>query len=355
MQYTAFSNLRLANQHVTLKKQTSVQGLVEYLGAIQAQDYPMAKWALGCRLSSTTKKEIESALDHADILRTHVLRPTWHIVSAKDIHWMLNLTAPHIRSNSAARHRELELNDRSLRKIFKILEPSLRDHNHLTRDEIFSIFHQNKISTDDNRGAHILMCAELEKLICSGVDKGKNRTYALLYERVSNPVKLLRDESLAKLAGTYFNSRGPATLRDFIWWSGLPVRDARNALEMVKTKLEKEIHGEETYYWPFTSDFSLIPTDSVLLLPAFDEFLIAYTNRKASIGDEINKKAISNNGVFRPTIVVNGQVVGLWRRTSQKDKIFVETTLFKALKKSKQSELKKRLNDSELFGASKLC
>ena len=343
MQYSAFSNLRLANQHVTLKKQTSVQGLVEYLGAVQAQDYPMAKWALGVRLENITDKDIESALNRAEILRIHVLRPTWHMVSAKDIHWMLKLSAPHIRSNTAARHRQLDLNDSKLSKFYQILETSLRDNNHLTRHEIYSIFHQNKISTKDNRGAHILMCAELEGLICSGVYKGKNTTFALLAERAPSSVQLSRDESLARLAQTYFNSRGPATLRDFIWWSGLPVRDARKALAMIENNLQEVNDEDDIYYLPDSSDFSTVMKDSVLLLPAFDEFLIAYTNRKVSINDKINKKAISNNGVFRPVIVVNGQVVGIWKRTSQKNKVFVEVTLLKTLKNSQLKKIEKEV------------
>lgn len=347
MEFSDISNIRLSNQNLTIKKETSPKQLIEYLGAIQGQDFHMSKWAMGARLNNITENEIETAFNNGEILRTHVLRPTWHIVSPKDIRWMLKLTAPHIRSNSGSRHRELELNNKTLSKIYRLIEIKLRDNNHLTRDELYSVFHNNKISTDDNRGAHILMCAELEGLICNGIKKGNKQTYALLDERVPEQVQLTRDEALENLARTYFLSRGPATLRDFIWWSGLPVRDARKALKMISSELIEKTIGEESLYLSKNFDFSLVQTDAVQILPAFDEYLIAYTDRKAVINDEINKKAISNNGVFRPIVVVNGKVVGIWRRTTKKDKVVVEVDLFKSLKKSNMKLLEKEF---ELFG-----
>ncbi len=342
MLFSDISNIRLANQHLTVKIETSPKQLIEYLGAIQAQDYPMAKWALGVRLNNVGNKDIELSLDNGEILRTHVLRPTWHLVSANDIHWMLELTAPHIHSSSRSRHKQLELDSKSLSKIYKLIEKNLRDNNHLTRDALYDIFHQEKIGTSDNRGAHIFMCAELEGLICSGKNSGKQRTFALLEERVSKPKKLNRDESLAKLANIYFTSRGPATINDFIWWSGLPRRDARKALEITSGDFSDETIEDETYRFSNNFDYSMIPTNSVLMLPSFDEYLIAYTNRKAAINKEIHtKKAVSNNGIFRPIIVVNGQVAGIWRRSFKKDMVLIETELFESLNKTQIKSVEK--------------
>ena len=220
------------------------------MGALQAQDYPMAQLAVGKRLSNVTDEKIDLALNEGKILRTHLLRPTWHIVSSKDIHWILQLTAPHIKTAVKSRHKELELNEKVLSKIYLLLEKSLRDGNHLTRNELYSIFHEAKISTENNRGAHILLSAELEGIICSGKIKDGKQTFALLEERVQKPANLTRDEALEKLARIYFNSRGPATLRDFVWWSGLPVRDARKAIEMIGKDIISEEIEEETYLIP---------------------------------------------------------------------------------------------------------
>ena len=276
-------------------------------------------------------EKVDSAMNTGEILRTHILRPTWHLVSSDDIYWMLQLTAPHIKNAAKSRHRELELNEKSLSKIYSLLEKALIDNNHLTRTELYSIFHEMKISTENNRGAHILMSAELEGILCSGKVIDGKQTFALLEERVSKPAPISREEALEKLARIYFESRWPATLRDFVWWSGLPVRDARKAIEMIGNDFIAEKIDEEIYMIPHSlPDLSQI-TNSVFLLPAFDEFLIAYTNRKAII--ENDKMVVSKNGMFWPTVVVNGQVAGLWKRVIKKDKVNVTVDLFKPLKK----------------------
>ncbi len=341
MHFTEISNIRLALQNLTVREQTTVQGLVEYMGALQAQDYLMVQLAVGKRLSNITDKKIDLVLNEGKILRTHLLRPTWHIVSSKDIYWILQLTAPHIKTAVRSRHKELELNEKVLSKIYLLLERSLRDENHLTRNELYSIFHEAKISTENNRGAHILLSAELEGIICSGKIKDGKQTFALLEERVPKPAACTRDEALEKLAKIYFESRSPATLRDFVWWSGLPVRDARKAIEMIRNDFISEEIEEETYLIPNSLPNLSQKNNSVFLLPAFDEFLIAYSNRKAAI--ENDKKAISQNGIFWAIIVVNGQVIGLWKRTKIKDKILVSVDPFKPLKKHQMELLEKEV------------
>ncbi len=347
MHFSEISNTRLALQHLTLRQQSTIKGLVKYMGAMQAQDYPMAQLAVGKRLPGTTSDEVDSAMNEGEILRTHLLRPTWHLVSCDDIYWMLELTAPHIKTAVKSRQKELGLNEKSLSKIYRLLEGTLRDENHLTRNELYSVFHEAKISTENNRGAHILISAELEGIICSGKIKDGKQTFALLEERVQKPATLNRDEALEKLAGIYFESRSPATLRDFVWWSGLPVRDARKAIEMIGKDFISEEIGEETYLIPSSlPDFSE-NTDSVFLLPAFDEFLIAYTDRKAAI--ENDKMVVSKNGIFWPVIIVNGQVTGLWKRTKVKDKIHVSLELFKPLKKRQMELVEKEVIEMGRF------
>lgn len=319
------ANLRLANQQIAGTKFQSAKETVAWMGAMHAQDYAMSKWAVGARLPNSTEKRIEAAMDVGDIIRTHILRPTWHLVSADDIRWMLELTAPQIQTVMKSRHKELGLTDAILSKSRKILEKTLRDGNHSTREELIPILNKAGIPTDENRASHLFMAAELDSLICSGASKGGKQTFALLDERVPPARPRGRDEALALLAKCYFSSHGPATLDDFDWWSGLSVNDARRALEMVRLDLASEI-VEGKVFWLSEADIKI--TDSAFLLPAFDEFIISYTDRSATITFENHKRAVSNNGMFHPTIVVNGETVGTWKRAIKKDKATVVLEYF---------------------------
>lgn len=316
------------------------------MGAMQAQDYAMAKWAVGVRVPGATEANVEAALNAGEILRTHVLRPTWHLVAAEDIYWMLALTAPHIIASQKARHAELELTPAVLKKTYRLLEKTLRDGNYQTREELNGVFERAKISIEDNRAAHLLMCAELDCLIASGATKQGKPTYALLAERVPKPKRLNREEALAALAGRYFASHGPATLADFGWWSGLPVGEARNALEMVKPKLLAETVGEQTYW--FAESISPAKSRTAHLLPAYDEFIISYKDRSASLTFEQQKKAVSDNGIFRPMVVVNGEVIGIWARTAKKNTVQIEAEHFG---KPSKDILKQIEQAAEQYGA----
>lgn len=320
---------RLFNQHIEATKFKSAADVVGWMGAMQAQDFAMAKWAVGIRLPHSTERSIEAALDSGEIIRTHLLRPTWHLVSAQDLTWMLALTAPQIKATLKSRQQGLGLSETVLAKSNTVLRQALGTGKHLTRQELVNELEKNQIVTDENRASHLLMCAELEGLICSGANQGKHPTYALLEERVAPTQALNRETALAKLARQYFVSHGPATLSDFIWWSGLSTREARQALEMVKADFVSETIGAERYWFP-NATIHPEPTEKMVqFLPAFDEFIISYTDRSAVLPAENQAKAISSNGIFRPVIVVNGQVAGLWKRTLKKAKVIVEAEFFK--------------------------
>lgn len=295
---------------------------------MQAQDYAMAKWAVGLRLKTATEASVEAAINAGEIIRTHILRPTWHLVAAKDVYWMLALTAPHLKTAQNARHIDLELTPAVLKKTYLLLEKTLRDGNHLTREELNGVFERAKISIGDNRAAHLLACAELEGLIGSGPTLNGKTTYALLEERVPKPKPLAKDEALATLASRYFASHGPAALPDFGWWSGLPMAEARKALEMAKPKLASETVGEQTYWFAAAPKPAKNSLPAAHLLPAYDEFIISYKDRSPSLIFAQQKKAVSDNGVFRPMVVVNGEVVGIWRRTVKKATVLVEAEYF---------------------------
>jgi len=308
MDSSKISTLRLQNQQIAATNFRTVKELVGWMGAMQAQDYNQAKWAIGTRLPHLTEEQIESAFNQGEIFRTHLMRPTWHFVSADDIYWLLELTAKQIKSTTKSRHRDLGLTENDLKKSKEVFVKSLEGNRALTREELGDQLNLAGINTFEQRLPHILMEAEIDGIICSGGIQEKKQTYALLAERVPVKKAFSKDEALALLAKKYFTSHGPATLPDFVWWSGLPIADARKALEMNKATLISETIGTDTYWFADSVYLPSSPPDSVYLLPAFDEYLISYKNRSAAITLEDHTKAISNNGIFRPIIVVNGQI-----------------------------------------------
>jgi hypothetical protein len=324
--------LRLASQQLAGTKLKTPKDIVSRLGAMQAQDYAMAQWAIGVRLPGSTNRTIAAAIDKGEIIRTHLLRPTWHFASAEDVRWILALTAPQILGAMKTRHKQLGLAPAILTKSFAVLEKALGGGIHLTREEMITALQKAKIATAEGRASHLFLCAEAAGLICSGAMKNGQPTYALLDEWVPKAKSLPKEETLAKLAARYFRGHGPATLPDFIWWSGLPVGEARRALESAKWDLHSETMESVTYWFSGGLSVPKAASDSVYLLPAFDEFLISYKDRLASLPHENHHKAVSNNGIFYPVIVLNGRVTGTWKRTIKTDKAgapaAVQTTFF---------------------------
>ncbi len=341
------SNIRLINQKVDNPEFNAAKEIVSWMGAIQAQDYAMSKWAIGIRLCDPSEQMIESAIDKGEIIRTHLLRPTWHFVAADDLYWMLQLSASKIKSSMKSRNKELELTEAILKRTNKIVEKKLAGSGSMTRDELALEFLGANIKTDNNRLSHILFWAELNEIICSGPVKNNKQSYALLSERVPHKNNLSRDESLAKLAKRYFTSRFPATLGDFVWWSNLSLTDARKAIDFVKSSFIQETFGSEKYWVPYSFEGKLSNKSSIHLLPAFDEFLISYRDRSSSLALIHNKKAVSDNGIFRPPVVINGQVAGLWKRTFQKNKVIIETDLFQPVDKTIKSQIETK---ARIFG-----
>lgn len=335
------SNNRLFSQQIADTKFNAVKDIVGWMGAMQAQDYEMVKWAIGIRLLNTTGQTIETAISNGEVIRTHLLRPTWHLVSADDISWMLGLTAPKIKNSLRSRHRELELSEAVFSKSNGIIEKALQGGEHLTRQALIVEFEKAGIDTTDNRVSHLLLRAELDGIVCSGASRGGKQTYALLEERVPKTKPLTKVEALAKLARKYFASHYPATIQDFIWWSGLSVGNAKQALETIKSDFTSEIISSQLYWFPHFSSIRRRIQESVYLLPAYDEFLISYKDRSASLPFRSKNKTVSNNGIFRPVIVVNGQVAGIWKRAIKKDKVLVETEMFDQPGKTTKSLIEK--------------
>ena len=245
-------NIRLQNQQLLNPLFRKPKELVSWMGAMQAQNYPMVKWAVGMRLKSATIQTVEKALRDGEILRTHVMRPTWHLVAAEDIRWMLKLSAQRIKSanDSFAKGWDLEITDELYMKSYNLLEQILAGNKSLTKQEITGHFCRSGIlaEPDNNRMTRFMARAEQEGIICSGEDKGGKCTYALLEERVPPMPEITKDEALARLARSYFRSHAPAVLQDFIWWSGLPISDARQAIYLIASELTEEQWQGETWY-----------------------------------------------------------------------------------------------------------
>ena len=324
------SNTRLHNHQIATGNFKRAKDLVAWMGAMQAQDYSMAKWAIGVRMPGSNDVSVEDALCKGELIRTHLLRPTWHIVSSSDIYWILELTAPHLKPLLRARFRQLEITEALVSKSKTIIEKALSGGNHLTRDEIMNELNNAHIEAVNLRLSHLMMACELDGIVCNGINKGKKLTYALLEERVSRPRSIPREEALAELARRYFTSHGPATLHDFIWWSGLPVKDARNSLEAIKNDFIFEAVGNQILCFSDSNPMDPKLNQSAYLLPAYDELIISYRDRNALIASVNNKNAISSNGIFYPILVANGQVKGTWKRTLKKDKVFIEPVYFQA-------------------------
>jgi hypothetical protein len=341
MKLSEVSQLRLISQQIASASFKTAKEIVSWMGAIQAQDFNMAKWAIGLRVPGLTESEVESAIDKGEIIRTHLLRPTWHFVSADDAGWMIALSGPRIKASMKGRHKQMELTETIFKKSNKIIETALKNEGHLTRDELVSILKKAKMPVDNPRGGHLFLRAELDALICSGPLRAKKNTYALFYERIPAQKNIGRDEALARLAKKYFTSHCPATIHDFAWWSGLTASDARNAIEMMKPETISEKIGSEIYWLHRSFSGSLQKKDSVYLLPAFDEFLISYADRAASLSSQHYSKALTQNGIFKPVIVINGKVSGLWKKSLIKNMIKPELDFFETPAKKLKSLISK--------------
>src|SRR5262245_27317878 len=283
--------------------------------------------------------DIEAAFSDGRILRTHVMRPTWHFVAPDDIRWMLALTASRVSAAMAPYNRRLELDAAVFRRSQRAMVRALRGGRQLTRQELKAVLQRAGVQADGvQRLAHIVMQAELDAVICSGARRGKQFTYALLDERGPMSRERSRDDSIAELARRYFNSHGPAQLHDFAWWSGLTVADARAGLASVQRDLAQDTVDGRTYWFSSSMRRLTVPRRAYLL-PLFDEYLIAYKDRRAAL-DTSRWTRIASRDPFSAPIVVNGEVVGGWKRFQKKDGVGIALTPFAPLDKRDVAAIK---------------
>lgn len=334
---------RLHRQRLSFPTLERAEDLVRWLGAVQAQDFAAAKWAVAQRTTGLTEAAIDRAFDEGRILRTHVLRPTWHFVVPADLRWMLALSAPRVRSLMAYYDRQLGLTRQVLARSRAILASTLREGGQLTRAELAPALRPTGVAVDHSQTlGHLLMHAELDGIICSGARHGKQHTYALLDGRAESVRAMDRDEALAELARRYFASRGPATLKDYAWWSGLGTEDARAGLEVAKSALVQEtVKGQ--VYWRSMADPRPRGTGGVrgvYLLPAFDEYLVAYADR-SSVWDARHTSQLDSRGqlLATNTLCIDGQIVGSWKGLLKAHVVMIETRPWRPLAQSEKAAL----------------
>ncbi|HYE56169.1 MAG TPA: winged helix DNA-binding domain-containing protein [Chitinophagaceae bacterium] len=341
MKITDILQHRLISQHITGTHCTKPEEIVQYLLAVQSQDYAMAKWAIGLRLPDSTEKMIDAAFDEGRILRTHVMRPTWHFVTPKDIRWLLALTAPRVHAINASYNRKTELDNRIFKRCHAAFEKALRNNNYLTRTGLQEVLRRARIPAEGIRLALIVMHAELEGLICSGPRQGKQFTYALLQERAPDAKLRARDEALAELTLRYFKTRGPATLADFAWWSGLTMKDVRDGVGMLGSELVQEkIEGVE---YIFCHDVPGKPGKpvSTFLMPDYDEYGISYKDRGILYRKRKDLLSVNIGNAFFHMIVVDGVMGGTWKRMVKGKNLIIETEFFEKLNQRQQQAVTK--------------
>lgn len=319
---------RLYNQRLTQPTFETPAEVVAWLGAVQAQDYPGALWALGLRMRNATKSTVEQAIADKTIVRTWPMRGTIHFVPLADARWMLALLTPRVIARSARIYQQFDLDERTFARSKELWASALYGGKQLTRREMYQVLEQANISTGGNRGLHILGRLAQEGLICFGARKGKQATFALLDEWAPAARTLEREEALAELARRYFISHGPATVRDFAWWSGLTIAEAKAALDMVRGAFIEETVDGQSYWLSSATLAASAESPTVYFLPPFDEYTVAYKDRSAVLDPAYIHQTAYGIG---PTIVAAGQIVGVWKRTFEKETVLITPSLFVSL------------------------
>ena len=318
--------------------------MVRLQGAVQSQDYPGAKWALALRTATpVTDAQVEAAYDAGAILRTHVLRPTWHFVIPEDIRWMLALTGPRVRQFMSSYNRKFGLTPAVFRRSATILAKALTGGRHLTRGELRAELTRRGLKIPNAQWlAHLVMDAELEGLICSGPMRGKQFTYALLEERVpvTGPA-YTRDEALGELARRYFGTRSPGTVHDFAWWSGLTIADAKRAVQ-ITGHLRAWSWNDRTFFIDESVAVPARANASAHLLPNYDEYFIGYRDRSAIGGRIASISAVTGGSTLIAHVAfLNGLLVGGWRRSIRDGEVIVDITPVTGLSTSERRRLER--------------
>ncbi|MBE5033319.1 winged helix DNA-binding domain-containing protein [Gallalistipes aquisgranensis] len=330
MERETIIGMRMRAQRLADSPCVRPEELVAWMGAVQAQDRDMARWAVGMRLQDGTLNGVRRAADEGKIIRMHMLRPTWHYVAAEDVRWMAALSARRIRSavDSLVRSHRQDISGRMFARCNDLIARTLEGGRHRTKAEIAEELGRAGIAATPLHVTYYLMRAETDGVVCSGPDRDGKSTYALLDERVPRMPLLSREEALARLAEVYFRSHAPASLADFLWWSGLSLTEAREAVALLGDSLVRERSAGREWLVHDSCRGGGLSGGGVLLLPAYDQYLIGYKDRSDVLDDCYRARAFNAWGIFRPVVLVGGRVAGNWTREVKGGRLRIGTSFF---------------------------
>lgn len=329
--------LRVANQRIVASTFAAPADAVRFLLAMQGQDYASVKWSIGLRVPNSTDADVEAAFASRAIVRSWPLRGTLHVTAAEDLPWMLELLAPRVVDGARARRAALDLDARTLSRARDIALSRLSSGAALTREELLAAFDAGGVATTGQRGYHLLFHLSVTGTLCFGPAKGKEQTFVLLDTWIRAPRRLDRDEAKGELARRFFEGHGPATLADLVGWAKLTAGDAKIALALARPELAQITVDGVPHFLAASAEARLEGArahveGSVAALPGFDEYVLGYKDRATVLARADFARVVpGGNGVFRPTIVVDGQVRGTWRRTPRKGELLVEPLPFTKL------------------------
>jgi hypothetical protein len=318
------------------------EDVVGWLCAVQSQDYGPAKWSVGMRTTGVTDAALDDLFADGAILRTHVLRPTWHFVLPADICWLLELTAPRVRALSAFAYRSLGLDEAVRGRAASLLGEALVGGNPFTRQEAGALWERAGISVAGQRLPYLLMHAELEGVVCSAGLRGRQHTYALLDERAPHSRRLSREEALAELTRRYFTSHGPSTEKDFRAWSSLTAAEVQAGLAMAAAELDQAQVGERTYWFGEPPPAARAAAPTAHLLQGYDEYIVAYRDSRwvIDVAGAARVRA-PRQAVSTGVVIVDGQVAGHWKRTMKARTVTVEVELYVPLSHAQDAALRR--------------
>ncbi|HEX6756854.1 MAG TPA: winged helix DNA-binding domain-containing protein [Propionibacteriaceae bacterium] len=313
---------RLAIQRLQGEGLSSAADVVRLLGCVQSQEYAHALWSLGMRTSGLKVTDAQAEFDRGDFLRTHILRPTWHLVAAEDIRWILEVTAPRVQKLNQTIYRRERLDPAILDRGLELIIEELEGGRYRTRAELGRVLVDQGIVAQRLGLAYIVMNAELEGAICSGPMRGAQHTYALVDERAPRSADAAGDA--AELARRFFLGHGPASIQDLARWSSLTVSQCREALETIRDSLDcVTVEGVELWFDP--DALQVGQSRDALLLPLYDELILSYP--LINFPQANGHPHAPGEDLFVGSVIIAETNVGTRRRTLQGRKMIMEIAL----------------------------
>lgn len=306
--------IRLLNQQLICPQFNDPAEVVSHMGAIQAQEYRMMRWAVAMRTRKPSARAFKRAFDSGGIVRLHLMRGTWQLVSAQDYWPLLTLCAPKAMAVTRGwmHSNHITIPDDEVELIRDILVQTAADKGSAVKEDFVKALAARNIHMDDHRLSYHIRMAEMSGTLCSGDLLPMKATYSLAVQKVGPKVMIDRDEALLMLTRKYFNSRQPATLEDFVWWSGLNIGDCRRGIELMGSALHEEKWHGRTFYLTDDSRTRGFRKGRYLLIPPYDEYLISYKSRDIVLPPDYSHKAHNNSGIFQPIITRDGVICGNW-------------------------------------------